>query len=449
MSTRVSTIVTPSARSRERVTGRWTREFDVRTPREKFVYWLKLMFGTPVPWLLWAFVSMAFMSRAGVEIAAWGCAVLTLLYVAADRFSKNREISLFRVGADLFLLGYFLIAVAGAFFAETTSEGIWTIGGARWVLLLYLLTHCLELFPGLNRLYQLMVGSAAIAATYGIWQHFTGVDILRDTALASAPLKGDIYFISAGFFNTPEVLGTVIAMALPFPAAAFLMSDERDGGWRRWTGVLMAALFGLAVLWTYRPGLWMAATVSVIILVLLQSRNSMKLIGALAVFFIATVNLSYSSPESALTSVQEAELFRAERQRAQINTQVQLWQENIWIGSGRKALEAANYDPGTGNAYFQVLAQSGVLGAAFYLLFILAFLLLTYRVFQEIPRSHYWHRVMIGGALASQIAFHVAGLYWSTLSEAATMNLFVLVIASVSYLNQHYGRGLVPDDHSL
>jgi hypothetical protein len=449
MSTRVSTIVTPSARSRERVTGRWTREFDVQSPREKFIYWLKLMFGTPVPWLLWAYVSMAFMSRAGVEIAAWGCAGLTLLYVTADRFSRTREISLFRVGADLFLLGYFMTAVAGAFFADTPQEGLWTLGGARWVILLYLVTHCLELFPGLNRLYQLMVGSAAVAAVYGIWQHFTGVDLLRDTALASAPLKGEIYFISSGFFSTPEVLGTVIAMTLPFPAAAFLMAGEKDGGWSRWAGVLLSALFGLAVMWTYRPGLWMAAFVSVVILVLLQARNSTKFISVIAAFFIAAVTIGYSSPEASLTSIQEAETVRAERQRAQINTQVQLWQEGLWIGSGRKALEAANYDPGTGNVYFQVLAQSGVLGGAFYLLFILAFLLLTYRLFQEIPRSHYWHRVMLGGALASQIAFHVAGLYWSTLTEAATINLFVLVVASVSYLNQHYGRGLVPDDHSL
>jgi O-antigen ligase len=173
-------------------------------------------------------------------------------------------------------------------------------------------------------------------------------------------------------------------------------------------------------------------------------------LSAILVAFLSTVIFAaYSSPEKMLAGVQAAEMSRAEKQRAQINTQVAIWQKNTWVGSGYKATAVENYDPGTGNVYFQILAQSGLLGAGFFLFFILATLLSTYRIFNEVSPSHYWHRVLIAGALGSQIAFHVAGLYWSTMAEALTANLFAMILASISYLSEHYGRGLVPDDYSL
>jgi O-antigen ligase len=166
-------------------------------------------------------------------------------------------------------------------------------------------------------------------------------------------------------------------------------------------------------------------------------------------FFAVVIPASYHSTDKVFAEIQKADETRSVHQREQINTQVKLWQENPVVGVGSRAEVAANYDPGTGNVYFQILAQEGLVGAMFYLLFILAFLLSTYRIFQEIPPTHYWHRVLIAGALASQVAFHMSGLYWSTITEAHAMNLFVFLLGSVSYLSEHYGRGLVPDDFAL
>jgi O-antigen ligase len=443
------TLVTPSAKAHERVSGRWTRDFEAKTPKERALYYFKLAVGTPIPWLLWAYVSLAYISRAGVEIAAWSCALLTLAYIAADRLSSSREFRFFRIGADFFLLGFVLVTLGTAAASATPAEALATLGGCRWIFLLYMMAYCFELFPGLNKLFSIMMAAACGAAGYGIWQHFTGVDLLGAGALPSAPVKDHIYFVPSSFFGSPEIYGTLLAMALPLPAAAFLLDDRRDSKFGPWIALTFVFVMTLALLWSYRPGLWTAGAVALIVSIIMQGRNILSMLGSMVAFLAVVVLITYGSPGGFWDGVQASELERAERQRAQINTQVTLWQESPWIGVGAKAREAAGYDPGTGNVYFQMLAQSGVLGAAFYLLFVLAFLLATYRVFREIPKSHFWHRVLVSGGLSSQLAFHVSGLYWSTLSEALVLNLFVLMIAALGYLSEHYSRGIVSDDFSL
>ena len=442
-------IVTPSARSYERVTGRWVRDFELQTPREWIVYYAKVIIGSPIPWLMWSYVVVAFLSRAGVEIAAWGAAVLTFAYIVADRMSSSREFKFFPVGGDIFLLGYVLIGALSALWGDSVGEGLANLGGVRWAILLYLLTYCWELFPGLNRVFALLLLSACCAGIYGIWQHFTGVDLIRGAALASAPVPKSIYFIPRGFFSTPEIFGTMMAMVAPFPIAAYMLADRKESRIKRYAALGAGLFLLLCVFWTYRPGLWMAAFAGVVVTVLMQARHFIGLILAFAAFVSLVLVATYDSADAMFDAVQVAEEARAERQRAQINTQVGLWQANPWIGVGRKAQDVATYDPGTGNVYFQVLAQSGVIGAGFYLLFILGFLLATYRIFQEIPGSHYWHRVLAAGALASQISFHLSGLFWSTLTESLAVNLFVLISSATCYLIEHYSRGLVTDDESL
>ncbi len=178
-------------------------------------------------------------------------------------------------------------------------------------------------------------------------------------------------------------------------------------------------------------------------------KPAFKYVMIVVAFLVISSFAVHGSPGGMLDKVQTIESTRSENQRTQINAQVELWQNNTWIGVGHKATNAATYDPSTGNAYFFVLAKSGVLGGAFYLLFLLTFLLSTYRMYSEIPRTHYWHRTLIAGSLGAQLTFHVAGLYWVTLAEAIVFYLFVLIISSFSYLSEHYGRGLVSDDVSL
>lgn len=442
--------VTPSAKAHERVTGRWLRDIKVENGRDQVVYYIKMAVGTPIPWLFSALVLLSFFSRAGSEIAAWLCTVLTLIYVFADRLSRTREFGFFRVGSDFFLLGFVIIVIISSLSTPTGLDGLATLGDARWVLLLYALAYCWELFPGLNRIFFLMLAAASALAIYGIWQHFTGLDLIRDISLANAPVKSQPYFIPTGFFSSPEILGTVLATVLPFPAATFLLSDRKDEWYERYLPLGLTLLLGLTIFWTYRPGLWLAAFVGMAFTLLMKAKSWFFFLATGAVFFAVVILITYGgSPSEMLDGVSQAESVRSEHQRAQLNNQVELWKKSPWVGVGHDAVRASDYDSSSGNVYFQLLAESGLLGIAFYLLFIVSFLLMSYRIYSEIPESHYWHRVLISGGVGAQIAFHACGLYWSTMAEGITVNLFILIVSAVSYVSEHYSRGLVTDDVSL
>ncbi|RYZ69094.1 MAG: hypothetical protein EOP05_15350, partial [Proteobacteria bacterium] len=172
----MSTLVTPSAKAHERVTGRWVQDIEVENGKDRFVYYAKMIVGTPIPWMLSALVVLTFFSRAGSEIAAWICAILTFVYIIADRIGRTKEFRFFRVGSDFFLFGFLLVSVISASSSASGADSLATLGDARWILLMYGLAYCWELFPGLNRIFFLMLGSAAALATYALWQHFTGLD---------------------------------------------------------------------------------------------------------------------------------------------------------------------------------------------------------------------------------------------------------------------------------
>jgi hypothetical protein len=450
----MSTLVTPSAKAHERVTGRWTHDIEVKSGRDRFVYYAKSIVGTPIPWLFSALVVLTFFSRAGSEIAAWICTLLTFIYIFCDRLGRTKEFRFFRVGSDFFLVGFLIVSMISASMSLTGADALATLGDARWILLFYGLAYCWELFPGLNRMFFLMMGSAATLAAYALWQHFTGVDPIRQVALMNAPTQAHPYFIPTGFYSLPEILGTVLAVVLPLPAAAYLLADRKDDWHERYIPLALILLLSLGVFWTYRPGLWLAAGLGLIVTLLQKGRSRSKqwfsLLVTLGAFFVVVLLAVYTgSPGAMLEGVEKNEVARAELQRTQINNEVTLWQQSTWVGVGHAAVRSAQYDSSTGNVYFQLLAQSGVFGVAFYLLFILTFLLTTYRIYAEIPESHYWHRVLISGGLGAQVAFHAAGLYWSTMTEAITLNLFILLISALSYVSEHYSRGLVTDDVSL
>jgi O-antigen ligase len=445
----MSTLATPSAKSHERVSGRWLRNIQVKTRRDWLAYHAKIIVGTPIPYLMFIFVAFAFVTRAGVEMASWAMALLSLIYIVIDHRGQSREFTFFRIGADFFLLGFLLTTLGAALISDSFAEGLATFGTARWVILLYLFAYTWELFPGINRIYYALIGAASLVSIYGIWQHFSGLDLVRGAALANAPVGPYAYFTITGFFDSPTVFGTLIATVLPFPAASFLLSERRAFDKIRWIGVGLFLLMALAIFWTYQPGLWLAALTGLAVTLVMQGRHRILFIASAAVLFACTITFSYSSSDKVFSEIQRSDDIRAQHQRDQINFQVKTWQENPIVGVGAKASSQEGYDPGTGNVYFQILAQTGLIGLVLYLLFILSFLLSTYRIFQEIPTTHQWHRVFVSGILGSQVAFHVAGLYWSTITESRVMNVFVFLLASMSYLSEHYSRGLVPDDHSL
>lgn len=446
----MATLETPSAKAHERVTGRWMRDIQAESKRDWAIYYAKLALGTPVPVLVLIFVATVFVGRAAVEISAWTAATLVAGYIIADRFSRQKEFGFFTLGADLWLIAFFLVALIGSALNSDILGWLKSMGTLRWIPLAYLFAFTWRLFPGLNRVFFYLCSFAGVAAGYAIAQHFVGFDFLRGENLEFAPLKGYSYSIVTGFFRHPEILGTVFATLLPLPIAAFMHSDGHEKPSVGWIALGIAVLLTLALLWTYRPGLWWAGFSGVMITLLLHSQRRILTALFLAAVVAATLFGAYGGAPSTMTAqVAEAARARENVQRKHINAEKQIWSEHPWIGAGMKGAETRATESLDGNVYFHLLAQTGGIGLGLYLLFALAFLQSVYRSWGEIPKSNHWHRVLASGGIGGLIAFHASGLYWSTLGDSHAVNLYAFLLGSLGYLCDQYENALVPDDHSL
>jgi len=474
----------PSARRREHVRGRWAYNVDLSIGREKTVHTIKQVLGLPIPWLMVLLPIMLATSRAATEIASWGLAILTLFYIATDSFARHREFQFFRLGPDISLAaclfaGILSIVSSMAITANSADASLDTfgllfegLGHLRWIPLLYLFVYAWELFPGLNRIVVALVGAVTTVAVLAWIQHFQGVDWLTGESLVRAP-TGDIpYYVPRGFLGSTEALATLFACALPFPVAAACLRREGDETDRvTWIGFALAVVIALALVFTYRPGLWWAGGAGALALLLFPGDRRLKLLASIAAAIAAVWFLLFfafdfgtssdtkqSPPVHVWNLIYDDEAKREEVHRAQMNSLVTVWETSPLLGvsgavsdldslASKKTSEAAQYE--SVNIYFLLLARSGIVGLVLYLAFVLHHLLNTLRLFHEIPESHHRHRVLAAGCFASQCAFHVAGLFWSTMTEAFSMNLFILVGSMSLYMTEHYAHGLVPDDNAL
>lgn len=479
----------PSARRREHVRGRWSYNADLSIGREKTVHAFKQVLGLPIPWLMVLLPVFLATSRAATEIASWGLAILTLFYIATDSFARNREFQFFRLGPDISLgaclfAGILSIVSSMAIAATSTTSSLDTLGllfeglgHLRWIPLLYLFVYAWELFPGLNRIVVALVGTVTVVAAIAWIQHFQGIDWLTGESLVRAPTGEIPYFVPRGFLGSTEALATLFACALPFPVAAACLRREGDETDRvTWIGFGLAVVIALALVFTYRPGLWWAGGAGALALLLFPGDRRLKLLASIAaaiaaVWFLLFFAFDFGTDTSAtnvwdLINAEEAK--REEVHRVQMNNLVTVWESSPLLGvsgsvfdavssaaSSNASIDAINTAPSTDaryesvNIYFLMLARSGIVGLVLYLAFVLHHLLNTLRLFHEIPESHHRHRVLAAGCFASQCAFHVAGLFWSTMTEAFSMNLFILVGSMSLYMTEHYAHGLVPDDNAL
>ena len=481
----MSAIGSPSARRREHIRGKWDYDVDLSNGRERTVHTVKQLVGTPIPWLMVMLPIFFATSRAATEIASWGLAFLILSYIASDSFAKNREFRFFRIGPDIalavcFVAGLFSIVSSQSLASNFTQNSGSTLdsfglifeglGQLRWIPLLYLFVYAWELFPGLNRVILSLIGAVTAISLLAWIQHFQGVDWLTGETLTRAPTGDAPYFVPRGFFGSTEALATLLACALPFPfAAACLRREGHETDRTTWIGFGLAVFISLALVFPYRPEFWWAGVAGIGALLLFPGDRRFKLILAIlasiaAVWFFLFLAGNFLGQDEKSSAAHSASLWssivdeqakREELHRTQMNALVTVWETSPLLGvsgavedlQAKTTNSVARYE--AVNIYFLILARGGLLGLIAYLAFIMHHLMNTLRLFHEIPESHHKHRILAAGCFASQCAFHAAGLFWSTMTEAFSMNLFVLVGSIGLYMTEHYALGLVPDDNAL
>lgn len=430
------------------------------------LFWLKVVVGTPVPVFMFLYSLSLLTSMSGMEFFGWGASVLTILYIALDLADKNRESRPFMIGVDISLAAFLIFAILGLKFNAPNADLFAELGSLRWILLLYLLSWTLAYFPGINRYFWLIIGAGTIIAGYGIVQHFTGVDLryelgLRsESAVTPAPFSGSDVYQSVGLMSHHLTYGYLFSMVFCFPLAAFLLGRTRGSGFRFLMGI-STIIIGVSLIWTYGRGVWIATLASILFMGAYVSRKALFVILILAAIVGGTLYSSNHGFRERVDSIWANDNTSNNDRKDLWRANVAMFKEHPWIGVGQHQNEIRiqeyfqklgienSFGGHAHNTYLNLLSTTGFFGFASFMLFIIGFLLMTHRLWTEVPKSHYWHRVFVLGALGSQISMHAGGLTQWNFGDAEVNHFFIFVLATVGYMFERYSQGVVPDDHCL
>ncbi|MBK9292993.1 MAG: O-antigen ligase family protein [Oligoflexia bacterium] len=399
-------------------------------------------------------------SMAGMELSAFGITVCFLLYVLFDYLAPKRTLEWHTIGAEFPIIGFLIVAAVGLF--VKAPDQFSSFGSLRNILFLFILTYSLQVFKNLNKLIWLIWTLALIVAVYAIWQHFTGMDLWREKGInmMANSFGGQNLYQSIGFFSHHLTYSHSFMMIACFPIAAFLLS-AKSKWWQRGIYFLSSAILLFSIVTTYARGSWLALAVAIPVMTLFVSKKKLIIV---TLVFAAAIGIAFKvnpNIKSRAMSIIDITNVDNSARRALWSANMTMFNENPWLGVGYKQNEGltqkyfeqlgitSDFYGHAHSNYLELLATTGILGFAFYMLLILAFILMTARLYTSIPKTHFWHKVFTLAILGAQIAFHVGGLTQWNFGDGEVQHQFFFWLAVMSYMSHRYYAHIVPDDRSL
>jgi len=399
-------------------------------------------------------------SVTGMIWASWASCTFLVLFIMADRVNLKKDLELHTIGIEIPLAAFLIVVLFGL---RSSPEGsLYSIAqGVGSVGLLFVFTYSLQVLRNLNNLLGGLVVFGFFVAGYAISQHILGMDFIHpDLSLEEIPWGQNLIKPSQGFFSNHIVFGQSFMMITCIPWAAILLS-RRSPWWQNLLYVVSFLVILLSVVFSFGRGAWLALLVALPLMAFFANRKFFLTL--LAVIFVCGgifFNLSSSFRQTSQGIFSESPSVNEDRKKLwHIN--LEMFRDHPWVGVGyeqNERLSQSYYDKleikngPIGNArsnYIQLLATTGLLGFAGYVLIIIIFLLMTARLFSIIPETHFWHRVFALGALGAQITFHVGGLTHWSFGEREVQLQFIFWLSLVGYMSQRYFLHIVSDDRSL
>ncbi len=429
---------------------------------------LRSFFTPPVVILCYLYVMALTCSMSGMEITSWGLFLFLTIFVVIDRFNEKPVLEFHTLGIEIPLVLFIIIVIAGLKINAPDGDFWFALGSLRNFILLFAFTYALQIVRNLNRLFGLLLVCATIVAIYGLWQHYSGIDILNvlnirkdQSALVKVPWSTESVYSVIGLFSHHLTFGHSFAMILCFPWAALLLMNRRVSWFQALFFLVSFCVILTAVIFTYGRGVWIALIVSLPLMAFFT--NKKLFLSTVAILAVATGILYRTDSvirERILTVFADSYVSNEDRRKLwQIN--MEMFHEHPWIGVGYKQneplsqpyYEKMKIENGmSGHAhsnYVELLATTGILGFACYMLIIMSFVLTTFRLYTMVPNTHYWHKVFVLAALGAQITFHVGGLTQWNFGDAEVQHQFLFWLAVISYMTHKYYSSIVSDDYNL
>jgi putative inorganic carbon (HCO3(-)) transporter len=191
-----------------------------------------------------------------------------------------------------------------------------------------------------------------------------------------------------GTFRHTNIMALYLAMIIPFAYRSFLFLQLK----RRWIYGIVLGLSVFALLATRGRACWIAVafTVMVFLIIDLGRRRvfNRRVIGALALLVIATIGIGARYGQGIVRRFSDArESITAEKSSSRINlakNAIGIYKENKWLGVGSNNYREYVFEGTAGlkivhNIYLLILAENGLPGLMFFLLFLVSIFIYGWR----------------------------------------------------------------------
>lgn len=302
-----------------------------------------------------------------------GAAVVTAFVVIGSASRPQNRLELDRLGPYMIFYLIFLCAALAASVSTDLSMRFFFFHLTGFLLVLAAVS-AVRRYEQLQLMVALAVLGVSVAALYGCYQGYIGVEInpSQQDMILNAGMPGRVY----SFFDNPNNFAEQLVMLLPLNLALFLNS--------RWRGKLLSLLslcLGVAAIgFTYSRSGWIGLALAVVVFLALTDWRFVPLVAVLGVAALPLLPetvynriLSIGNTEDTSTSYRFA-IYGATK-----NLMRDYWHRGVGLGNdvmkqvfqNYPTMFDGNYPIHTHNNYLQMWGETGVFGFISYLALLL------------------------------------------------------------------------------
>lgn len=302
-----------------------------------------------------------------------GAAGVLCLFVAGSAARPKVRLELDRLGPYMiFYMGFICIALAASL--STRMSMRFFFFHLTGFLLVLVLVSSVRKYEQLQLTVSLAVLGVSVAALYGCYQGYIGVDIIpsQQDMYVNAGMPGRVY----SFFDNPNNFAEQLAMLLPLDLALFLNC--------RWRGKVLSlcslAVGAVAIAVTYSRSSWIGLTFAVVVFLALLNWRFVPvflLLGVAAIPFLPET--IYNRILSIGNAHDTSTRYRFEIFDTTTNLMRDYWVRGVGLGSDimKKTFETyptifdGTYPVHTHNNYLQMWGETGIWGIISFLALLL------------------------------------------------------------------------------
>lgn len=380
-------------------------------------------------------------STAAIETFSGLIVIVTAIKILSSYFKTKTWPSL-RLGNEFWLLGFCAAVIITALLSptlNTLSYKLAALSWLRWVLILYSFYYVLSEYQHqLSRFIKPISILFGIIGLYGIIQHFTGLDILRDN-LAERHKIGEFYRIR-GLMGITVAYSFTVGMMAFLPLTHVILQKLKNNKVDK-TILISTVFIWVSLFLTYTRGLWLSLIVALLFMVfMLKIRVNKK---ALAGILVCLVGVLFVS-SNMLSRVKSITDLKANNGRIKLlRGHWEIAKERPVLGHGLRyhyhvnKVQAA-YDKlgiqkgeilGPHNVYLDVFAGSGIFGLLFYLGFVISLFKISLNLLKEALAKEHWVACsFIFTGVTAQILMQVGGLIDSLFLDLKIQHMFLFIL---------------------